>query len=417
MPPKKSQAKTSTGSGVQSNKVLSPELMTLVNKVPVNPVTGLPDVARFMEENPSEMEKLYQQLHKLNVDPTDSDLDSFNYSELKSTIAHESFWVLQIEPMGYVDAAGKPVEDDSAIHKPGVKPTFVLYCYDDAGKYRVTSDCVGLPSADLVLKTIKRAIAWPSAPLKPALPWFLLISIKFSQHVDALRPFLDSLPKPFHWRLETRQEAEGVRDGVDEINQKHIPMSMKLAEEAKLAGNQAFAAKNRPVAIKAYTEAINHLHDVMSQNPTEEQSSKAKKLMAICLSNLSATHLLPGTGQAAEPALKAGKTAEVADPSYAKAYARQASALVILGKKDEAIETIIRALKRKDLENESGLVDRLIELLTHGKGLSDDEAIFKQWAIDLIINDKRPFVKSLMDVKGEYRRRIDAQFAKFPKRS
>lgn len=98
-------------------------------------------------------------------------------------------------------------------------------------------------------------------------------------------------------------------------------------------------------------------------------------------------------------------------------YVRQASALGMLGKKDEAIEALIRGLKRKELEDESGLVDRLIDLLTNGKGLSDEEGVFKQWMIDITINDKRPFARSLMDLEGEYKRRIGAQFDKFPKRS
>ena len=44
----------------------------------------------------------------------------------------------------------------------------------------------------------------------------------------------------------------------------------------------------------------------------------------------------------------------------------------MLGKTDNAIT---RALRRKDLENDASLVDRLKKFLTEGKGFSDDEGI------------------------------------------
>ena len=168
-------------------------------------------------------------------------------------------------------------------------------------------------------RAIRLAIAKPLPPLKPCLPWFLLISIRLQQHLPTLKPFLDSLPAPFHWRLETREEAEGLSEGIHQLNVKGVFVSMELAEKSKLIGNTAFSRKERAAAIKAYTAAIEHLIDVLSMKPDLEEEAKAKNLLAICHSNRAATYLIPGAGQDANQALLDGQKAEKADPSYAKA--------------------------------------------------------------------------------------------------
>ena len=40
-------------------------------------------------------------------------------------------------------------------------------------------------------------------PLQPELPELMIIARKLGVHVSALAPFLDTLPAPFSWRLET----------------------------------------------------------------------------------------------------------------------------------------------------------------------------------------------------------------------
>lgn len=93
-------------------------------------------------------------------------------------------------------------------------------------------------------------------------------------------------------------------------------------------------------------------------------------------------------------------------------YIRQATSSQMLGKTDDALDAITRALRRKDLENDAGLVDRLIGLLTEGKGFSDDEGVFKNWMLDVLINNQKTAAK-LEGVNGEWKRRCDRQFAKW----
>lgn len=395
---------------------LDPNMMlSLMRKIPPNAVTGrveLMDIVKYMEENPSEMEQLMNEVDKHEIGSPKVDLEIYNYSALARTIKTDAEWVIQLESMGFVDGSGNPVDPDGAHSSTGVQPTFILYCYDDTGAYRITHECIGLPDSKTVLQTIQRAIAEPCLPLKPGLPSHLLISVKLTPHIAAIKPFLDSLPAPFRWRLETRQEAEGVHEGVHALNQQGVQTGLVLAEKAKTAGNKAFSQKDRRSAIKAYSEALSHLVDVLSQKPNDEDEKKAINLRAICFANRAATYLVPGDGMNLKKALEDGKAAEAINPSYAKAYIRQSTALQRLGKMDDAQDAIVRALRRKDLENDAGLVDCLVDLLTAGQGFPEDEGRFKNWMLDVLINNRKS-AERLNGLGGEWRRRCDAQFSKY----
>lgn len=67
------------------------------------------------------------------------------------------------------------------------------------------------------------------------------------------------------------------------------------------------------------------------------------------------------------------------------------------------------ALQRPDLENSNALVDKFIELITDGKGFPKDEAAFKSWSVDAMLNN-RVLSKQISLVKGEFKRRMDASF-------
>jgi hypothetical protein len=77
-----------------------------------------------------------------------------------------------------------------------------------------------------------------------------------------------------------------------------------------------------------------------------------------------------------------------------------------------ALHDIRRALERPELENNHGLVDRFIELLTGGKGFSTDEAEFRAWMADRTMNRGHDGVM-LMNTQGEFKKRLHAQMAKW----
>jgi hypothetical protein len=145
-----------------------------------------------------------------------------------------------------------------------------------------------------------------------------MISSRLQQHKDNLRSFLDSLPKPFGWRFETREEAEEVTEGVWKLNEKGYKTCMEIAEREKAAGNKAFAANNRKAALEAYEKAIDALCDAARQALSLEEEKRVDRMIAICYSNRAATHMMPGVELDAQKALDDGQVAEKADPSYNK---------------------------------------------------------------------------------------------------
>lgn len=96
---------------------------------------------------------------------------------------------------------------------------------------------------------------------------------------------------------------------------------MVFAEKSKAVGNKAFEKKERKAAVDAYTDAIDHLVDVLAQKPDTTDEERAKRLMAVSYANRAAAYLLPGDGVDLDKALADGVAAEKADPTYSKAYA------------------------------------------------------------------------------------------------
>ncbi|KAI0363201.1 hypothetical protein BV20DRAFT_1031704 [Pilatotrama ljubarskyi] len=285
------------------------------------------------------------------------DLATFDYASVP--IKKDSFWVVQLLHMGFQDRNGRAADE----YFPGSEPAFQIMIYDDKNSYRAAemNPEPGLPSSEFVLRSIKKAIASPVPPLRPALPSFLLIARKLSVHVEALRPFLDILPKPFTWRLETAEEEDEVASGVHAMNLKGVAKGLQTAESEKGLGNQAITRKDRAGAVRHYTEAIESLRDAWAQSPTEEETKKIKALLAVCFSNRAASWLLPGDGRDASKALKDAKDASWHDAEYGKAYYRKAKAQQLLGKQSEAIDTLCEALQKPTLSSDKGLVDTLVE--------------------------------------------------------
>lgn len=92
-------------------------------------------------------------------------------------------------------------------------------------------------------------------------------------------------------------------------------------------------------------------------------------------------------------------------------YIRQATAYQVLGDLESAKDAVARALHRQELENDLGLVNRLLDLYTGG-GFPDAEVDFKRWMLDVHLNDRKS-AERLRDIRGEWTRRCDAQFAKW----
>lgn len=333
---------------------------------------------------------------------SDDRLSTFNYK--KVPVRKNSSWVMQLSPMGF---QGKDPQDYRDEYFPGSTPVFSVFIYDDREQFLVQEMVPpGMPSSDFLLKALKQAIASPLPPNRPCAPSLLVIAYKLSPHVDALRPFLDSLPAPFSWRLETPEEAEGVGSGVHNLNVKGIAKATKRAEEEKRLGNEAIGRKDRASAVKHYSEAYEFLADAIAQNPVDGEKRDIKRAMAICLANRAAAWLMEGEGQDAKTALTDAERATTFDENYGKAYYRQAKAHQLLDARESSINVLTAALKRASLASDKGLNDALV----------DAYGGFPQSPDELRVLCRRLFVDKDGDLRArdikEFVRRADAHVKK-----
>ncbi|KAI0826083.1 hypothetical protein BC629DRAFT_47313 [Irpex lacteus] len=314
------------------------------------------DIARMLsDKTPEQLDKIVEALSGLGE--TEVDLDAFNYTQVK--VKKSSFWVMQLSADGFVG----PNNEYSHEFKEGYKPNFQLIIYDERSSFRATDfSSGGLPTSSSLLTLLKKAIASPMPPLRPCLPGLLLIALKLSPHVDSLRPFLDSLPAPFSWRVETPEEAAEVASGIYERNVKGVAQGLSTGQSEKSLGNQALASKDRQKALKHYTEAIESLQDAISQSPNAEEEKKIAELMSVCYTNRSAAWMMGGGGFDPKRALKDAEDGVKWNENYSKAFYRQAKSYYLLGEKTKAVGVLRGALARPQLRDDKGLSDYLKEL-------------------------------------------------------
>jgi hypothetical protein len=88
-------------------------------------------------------------------------------------------------------------------------------------------------------------------------------------------------------------------------------------------------------------------------------------------------------------------------------YMRVSTAHQRLGHLRKAQETLANGLRRPELQNEAGLVDRLLLLQTDGRGLADDEEEFLAWRELTLVEDEM-----MKGIGGLYKNRLDQHLAK-----
>ncbi|KAI0088310.1 hypothetical protein BDY19DRAFT_891241 [Irpex rosettiformis] len=294
------------------------------------------------------------------------DLEGFDYTKLK--VKRGTFWVMQMSADGFVG----PNDQYFNEFKEGYRPNFQVIIYDGMSNFRATDiSAGGLPTSSMLLTLLKKAIASPIPPNRPLLPELFLIALKLSPHVDSLRPFLDSLPAPFTWRVETPEEAAEVASGVHEQNAKGVARGWSSGQTEKSLGNKALANNDSQKAVAHYTEAIESLQHAMSQNPTKEEKKSISELISVCFANRSAAWMLQGRGVDPKKALRDAEEADIWNENYIKAYYRQAKSHQLLGQTTKAIEVLRGALARPTLNNDKDLGDYFKELETSNEGINE----------------------------------------------
>ncbi|KXN89083.1 hypothetical protein AN958_06352 [Leucoagaricus sp. SymC.cos] len=304
------------------------------------------------------------------------------------------------------------LSDGGTLEEPS---RFMLECMTYGNKIdapRLVDKYRTLPKPEELLHFIRRCMAKPLPGLEPCLPTILIIQRDFQSHAPFLKQFLSSLPAPFSWAIE----SEAASSCSQSIFSYDIPLDM--ARKSKAEGNRLYREGNRQGAIVAYTDAIDRLMNAFRSDPNKEKSKEAEKLLAICSANRSATYLLPGEevdrDSDLHEAWKNGQVAIRVDPSYAKGYMRVSTAHQRLGHLRKAQETLVNGLRRLDLQNEPGLVDRLILLQTDGNGLPDNLEEFLAWQ-ELILVEDEESARMIKGVNGLWKRRLEGHLEKLQK--
>jgi hypothetical protein len=137
----------------------------------------------------------------------------------------------------------------------------------------------------------------------------------WTQFRQGLWPFLDTLPEPFTWLVESDSFTNIIYTG----RQSQFEGYSNLAQDLKGKGNEAFSKGQRKVAIKAYKEGIARCIEALNTQPSDEKEKGTVGLLAVLRSDFAATYLLPGEGIDAKKALDIALDAEYACPSDAKA--------------------------------------------------------------------------------------------------
>ncbi|KAA1475758.1 hypothetical protein DENSPDRAFT_932582 [Dentipellis sp. KUC8613] len=334
-------------------------LRDVIRNLPPDPHTGdlePRNLLRYLQENAHrpEIQRLLQNGIAMDQNVRSKDISSFDFTSLNVT--PNTVWIFNVSYVGKLDREGCERDPDD----PNALPSFSLTCHDG----RLFETFVGkLPTSDQVLHFIKRAIAAPNPPFKPGLPMGFLLRRHLEPHMTVLRPFLDSLPAPFAYQLETPEMEEVLSNAAAQGRKDRLNSYLEIVAKFKNEGNEAFARRDRAAAIKAYSGAIKYLDDVLentSGNPVEEQ--RLTRLVAVVCANRAAAYLLDGEGRDAKMALIDGHVAEDRDPTYLKAYYRQARALELLEELKLSQECIGRGLARPEFRDNEGLKEELARL-------------------------------------------------------
>ncbi|KAH9478661.1 Protein CLMP1 [Psilocybe cubensis] len=352
-----------------------------------DPITGLPDVTdvhKFFTENfdDADVQELLQSSATKKFEERDKsapNLDTFDFSALP--MERFNFWLITMNPGGLRNAAGEYAYDNNSANvKDHGRQSFQLHCWIKIGPemsldvFRSMEEYVGAPpTSKNVEKFIKSSMAYPFPLFRPSLPQCLVLSTNLSPHRAALRPFLDSLPAPFIWRIVPASIENRLKESAFEEGKETFKIYMSCAKEKKEEGNKAYAANDSVAAIACYKDAIMYLDKAFCRFTPENDTTKeqATKLMAVCYANCAAARLLPVDGivkpENAERAIEDAEEAIHLDKFYPKGYMRLARAYQALGKHVEAAESIAKSLARyPEMENNKGLAQIFNSLKTHG---------------------------------------------------
>lgn len=399
---------------------ISPELLKRLHEVvKPDPVTGEIDdsdlLTAFRElerEDDPHLKALHASVEAERIARESAiDFDSFDFSSLPRITSR---WRVTLESVGLVDPSNGGIVEEHQISKyPEARPNFQLVgwvpCYEPhrIGQMdrRYMHDFIGIPKDQDILLFLKKLFATPFASFEAGIPTTMVISQKLHGSEAAISAFLDTLPQ-LSWHIESSEAHGFMQDLIYGRAKRDYEQHIAAANKAKERGNkllQSGQPNQRQKAVEAYTESLRRLEDALSQKVMEDEKKAVMKLIAIVCANRSFAYCKEGigAGRDVETAKIDAENAIFADKFYAKAYVRLARAHEASGDLLKAKESIARGLRLTQLQDESVLVETLIELQTRGKGIPQDDKEFLKWA-QTVLNDS-----ALQDVQGQWRKGIE----------
>ncbi|KDR80071.1 hypothetical protein GALMADRAFT_242300 [Galerina marginata CBS 339.88] len=327
--------------------------------------------------------------------PSDIDCSKFR-------VVPGSLWIIKLYRSGGVHNIAEKLGVDAPQHNFYMTCLVHVSPWWDQDEDRVMEEYITLPDSKAVERFIRMAIARPQPPFKPYLPNCLFLSCALGEYAAALNPFLDSLPKPFKWFVFPPAQERSIYDERRLKSIEKYDRYIALATEKKEAGNRAYAVEDQAGAVDAFMDAISCLQKASFLSGEFDSTGN---VLATCLGNCSAARLLDGERRDAKQALDDATMALKMDKNYAEGYIHLSRAYEALGIYSQAEESLARALRRPEMENDANLVDCMIALQTDREGLPTDKEAFEDWSKWIFGNTDSG--RRMKSVRGLWRKRCE----------
>ncbi|KDR80069.1 hypothetical protein GALMADRAFT_1177526 [Galerina marginata CBS 339.88] len=379
-----------------------------MSKVRPDPITGEienDDILRFIKLNPDDPDA--QRIARLSAEgqwrheqekitmPSNIDCSKFRMEP-------ETLWVIKLYTSEGVHEVAEKLGMEGPRHNYHLSCLVDVSPWWDMDEDRVREKYITLPDSNTVERFIRMAITKPKPPFSPYLPNYLALSPELGKHEAALKPFLDSFPEPFLWMVLSPTRERSIYEERRHRAMEKYDRYISLATEKKEAGNKAYAMKDQAAAVDAFMDAISC---VQKGTIISCDIDGTRNIMAVCHGNCSAARLLNGERRDVKKALDDATMAVRLDEHYAEGYIHLSRAYEALGIYSQAEESLARALRRPQLENDANLVDCLIALQTDRKGLPMDKEAFEDWSRRLFGNTGSG--RRMKNVRGLWHKRCE----------
>ncbi|KAI0066676.1 hypothetical protein BV25DRAFT_1416757 [Artomyces pyxidatus] len=276
--------------------------------------------------------------------------DRLGYDFCSFTVELQTVWIFDLR----LDAV-----DSFVKREDGAPVEHILTCSGKTAKSPRLWVRTSNLTSQMVFDFFRRSVAHPEPPNRPCLPQLLFIGTALMPYIDVLQPFLDSIPTPFIWTLESPWLAEMFRTATMD-DDFWFRTYIEVGLEATKSGREALRTRRDPDgAIRAYTSARRWMLLAVKNygSGRKDQVLKLTKFsLADCIAGLALAYLMRGPGMDVKMALVEAQNARQLCSDNAKAIYCEATAYEITGEIDK-FEALVKdtmsklAVDKRDWES------------------------------------------------------------------